>query len=186
QEDLTRTANRVNADLGGRNLRGVRRKAGHPTGIEGQVVEQLIADMQALETPTGEQFFRDGLLNIMSQPEFERTETVRHFMAAFESGRLMEGVVGDALAHEGVHVIIGNENKSDEMRQCSIVLSRYGRDGEGAGVLGIVGPTRMPYSRVISTVRYTASILEELVHAVHGAGEGSPENETRRTRNVYR
>jgi heat-inducible transcriptional repressor len=54
------------------------------------------------------------------------------------------------------------------MRQCSIVLSRYGRDGEAEGVLGIIGPTRMPYSRVISSVRYTASILEDLIHAVYG------------------
>jgi len=55
------------------------------------------------------------------------------------------------------------------MRQCSLVLSRYGRDGEAEGVLGIVGPTRMSYSRVISTVRYTAAILEDLIHAVYGS-----------------
>jgi heat-inducible transcriptional repressor len=169
QDELNRIANRVNAEMGGRNARGIKRKQGAWAGFEEQVVDQLLAEFKELETPSPDQVFRDGLLNIMSQPEFARTEKVREFLSVFESGRLLEGVVSDALAHDGVRIIIGDENKSDEMRQCSIVLSRYGRDGEAAGILGIVGPTRMPYSRVISTVRYTASILEDLIHAVYGS-----------------
>ena len=124
--------------------------------------------MREVETPTPEQIVRDGMLNIMAQPEFAQTEKVHQFMTIFESGRLLEGVLTDALASDGVRVIIGSENKSDDMRQCSLVLSRYGRDGEAEGVLGILGPTRMPYARVISTVRYTANILEDLIHAVYG------------------
>src|SRR5579883_2970843 len=168
QEDLTRVANKVNQELGGRNLRNVRRKAAGFEGFEREVVNQLQAEMREVETPTPEQIVRDGLLNIMAQPEFAQTERVRQFMNIFESGRLLEGVLTEALSSDGVHVIIGSENKSDDMRQCSMVLSRYGRDGEAEGVVGIVGPTRMPYSRVISSVRYTASILEDLVHTVYG------------------
>ncbi len=171
QEDLTRAGNHMNAELGGRNLRGIKRKQQQFMGFEEQVVDQVMAEFRELESPTADQIFRDGLLNIMSQPEFARTDKVREFMSVFESGRLLEGVIGDALAHDGVRVIIGDENKADEMQQCSIVLSRYGRDGEAAGVLGIIGPTRMPYSRVITTVRYTAMILEDLIHAVYGNGD---------------
>src|SRR5579884_3829529 len=169
QEDLTRLANRVNAELGGRNLRGIKRKLDQFEGFEREAVDQLAAEMREVETPTPEQIVRDGLLNIMAQPEFAQTERVRQFMNIFESGRLLEGVLAEALTSDGVRVIIGSENKSDDMRQCSMVLSRYGRDGEAEGVLGIVGPTRMPYSRVISTVRYTAGILEDLIHAVYGS-----------------
>ena len=169
QEDLSRVANRINAELGGRNLRGLKRKLNDYEGFEREVVDQLSAEMREVETPTPEQIVRDGMLNIMAQPEFAQTDKVRQFMAIFESGRLLEGVLTEVLTSDGVRVIIGSENKSDDMRQCSIVLSRYGRDGEAEGVLGIVGPTRMPYSRVISSVRYTASILEDLIHAVYGA-----------------
>ncbi len=168
QDDLTRVANKVNSELGGRNLRAVKRKAPQFEGFECEVVDQLMAEMREVETPTPEQIVRDGLLNIMAQPEFAQTERVRQFMNIFESGRLLEGVLTEALSSDGVHVIIGSENKSDDMRQCSMVLSRYGRDGEAEGVLGIVGPTRMLYSRVISSVRYTAAILEDLVHTVYG------------------
>ena len=169
QDDLNRLANRINAEMGGRNLRGIKRKLSQFQGFESEVVEQLAAEMREVETPTPEQIVRDGLLNIMAQPEFAQTERVRQFMALFESGRMLEGVLTDALTSDGVRVIIGSENKNDDMRQCSIVLSRYGRDGEAEGVLGILGPTRMPYSRVISTVRYTAAILQELIHAVYGS-----------------
>jgi len=169
QDDLNRVVNRINAELGGRNLRGIKRKVPAFDGFEREVVEQLAAEMREVETPTPEQIIRDGMLNIMAQPEFAQTEKVRQFMAIFESGRLLEGILAESLASDGVRVIIGSENKSDDMRQCSMVLSRYGRDGEAEGVLGIVGPTRMPYSRVISTVRYTAGILEDLIHAVYGS-----------------
>jgi heat-inducible transcriptional repressor len=169
QDDLNRVANRCNAELIGRNLRGIKRKANEFQGFEREVLDQLVAEMREVETPTPEQIVRDGLLNIMAQPEFAQTDRVRQFMNIFESGRLLEGALTEALASDGVRVIIGSENKSDDMRQCSMVLSRYGRDGEAEGVLGIVGPTRMPYSRVISTVRYTANILQDLVHQVYGS-----------------
>jgi heat-inducible transcriptional repressor len=169
QDDLNRIANRINQEYGGRNARGMRRKAEKLEGFEREVVDQLLAEMREVETPTPEQIVRDGMLYIMAQPEFAQTERVRQFMSIFESGRLLEGVLTEALASDGVRVIIGSEHKSDDMRQCSMVLSRYGRDGEAEGVLGIVGPTRMSYSRVISTVRYTAAILEDLIHAVYGA-----------------
>lgn len=168
QDDLTAVANKVNTELGGRNLRSIKRKLAQFEGFEREVVDQLLAEMREVETPTPEQIVRDGMLNIMAQPEFAQTERVRQFMNIFESGRLLEGVLTEALSSDGVRVIIGSENKSDDMRQCSMVLSRYGRDGEAEGVLGIVGPTRMPYSRVISSVRYTARILEDLVHTVYG------------------
>jgi len=169
QDDLNRVANKINAELGGRNLRGIKRKLAELPGFEREVVDQLVGEMREVETPTPEQIVRDGMLNIMAQPEFAETERVRQFMSIFESGRLLEGVLTEALASDGVRVIIGSENKSDDMRQCSLVLSRYGRDGEAEGVLGIVGPTRMSYSRVISIVRYTAGILQDLIHAVYGS-----------------
>jgi len=169
QDELNHIANKINIELGSRNVRGIKRKLDQFEGFEREAVDQLLAEMREVETPTPEQIVRDGMLNIMAQPEFAQTERVRQFMNIFESGRLLEGVLTEALTSDGVRVIIGSENKSDDMRQCSMVLSRYGRDGEAEGVLGIVGPTRMSYSRVISTVRYTASILEDLVHQVYGA-----------------
>ncbi|HLQ33225.1 MAG TPA: heat-inducible transcriptional repressor HrcA, partial [Chloroflexota bacterium] len=85
QDELNRIANKVNAELGGRNLRGIKRKLDQFQRFEREAVEQLLSEMREVETPTPEQIVRDGLLNIMAQPEFAQTERVRQFMNMFES-----------------------------------------------------------------------------------------------------
>jgi heat-inducible transcriptional repressor len=63
----------------------------------------------------------------------------------------------------GVQVLIGGEGKWEELRQCSVVLSRYGIPGQVTGMLGVFGPMRMAYSRTIPTVRFMADLLSRLV-----------------------
>ena len=71
-----------------------------------------------------------------------------------------------------MQVVIGGEHSRDEMREYSVVLSRYGVAGEVEGVLGVIGPTRMAYPRTISTVRYISSVMSDLLGELYG-GEGS-------------
>jgi heat-inducible transcriptional repressor len=54
------------------------------------------------------------------------------------------------------------------MRDMSMVLARYGVDDEIVGVLGVVGPTRMPYARAIATVQAIAAVMSDLVGELHG------------------
>jgi heat-inducible transcriptional repressor len=61
------------------------------------------------------------------------------------------------------------------MREYSVVLSRYGVAGEIAGVLGVIGPTRMPYPRTISTVRYISAVMSDLLGELYGP-EGRTSN----------
>ena len=63
----------------------------------------------------------------------------------------------------GVQVLIGGEGAMSELSQFSMVLARYGMPGVVTGMLGVLGPMRMPYGRTISTVRYIAGILSDLV-----------------------
>ena len=63
----------------------------------------------------------------------------------------------------GVQVVIGGEGAWEELRDCSIVLSRYGAPGAVTGTVGVLGPTRMAYGRSISAVRYVANLLSNLV-----------------------
>ena len=63
----------------------------------------------------------------------------------------------------GVQVLIGGEDSWEELRQCSIVLAKYGVAGQATGTLGVLGPMRMPYARTIPTVRYMADLLSGLV-----------------------
>ena len=63
----------------------------------------------------------------------------------------------------GVQVLIGGEGTWEELREYSVVLARYGSPGRATGTLGVLGPMRMPYGRTISTVRFVASLLSDLV-----------------------
>jgi len=67
----------------------------------------------------------------------------------------------------GVQVLIGGEGTYEELRECSVVLARYGHPGLATGTLGVLGPIRMPYGRTISTVRFVANLLSDLVVDLH-------------------
>jgi heat-inducible transcriptional repressor len=59
--------------------------------------------------------------------------------------------------------LIGGEGNWEELRECTMVLARYGAPGLVTGTLGVLGPMRMPYARTISTVRFVAGLLSDLV-----------------------
>jgi heat-inducible transcriptional repressor len=64
----------------------------------------------------------------------------------------------------GLQVLVGGEGGWEELRQCSLVLARYGVPGYATGSLGVVGPMRMSYAKAIPTVRYVAGLLSDFVN----------------------
>ena len=114
---------------------------------------------------TGE-VYRDGLTHVLAEPEFGETELARRALRVLEERPLLEDLLTrTVLSGEpgGVQVLIGGEGTWEELRDCSVVLARYGAPGLATGTLGILGPMRMPYGRTISTVRFVADLLSDLV-----------------------
>ena len=68
----------------------------------------------------------------------------------------------------GVQVLIGGEGQWEELRECTVVLARYGVPELVTGTLGVLGPLRMSYGRTISAVRFVAGVLSELVLDSYG------------------
>ena len=64
-------------------------------------------------------------------------------------------------------MLIGGEGTWEELRDCSVVLARYGVPGIVSGTVGVLGPMRMPYGRTISTVRFVAGLLSDLMGEMH-------------------
>ena len=62
-----------------------------------------------------------------------------------------------------MHVIIGHENMIDAMHEVSLIFAPYGEPDRALGLLGVLGPTRMPYPRAIPTVRYLSTLMNELI-----------------------
>jgi heat-inducible transcriptional repressor len=111
--------------------------------------------------------YLDGWHFIINQPEFAHSDQVMALMELTEQRGLLKVLVPSEISREGVHVIIGKENKSAAMQNCSVVICRYGLPGEATGTVGVVGPTRMPYSHTIPTVYYLSSVLTQLVAGLY-------------------
>ena len=143
-------------------------------------VEHLVGSTiaQILEQhgdPLGDVFYREGVINILEQPEYsrmgpeeERSERVRKIMEVLEQSRFLPALASQLRQSDGVQIIIGGENEWDDMKDVSLVLSRYGQEGKIGGLLGVIGPTRMQYGRAIAVVRYMTQVMNELLAEVYG------------------
>ncbi len=136
--------------------------------LELQVLDLVTKAMRQLEDQYNSDIHSDGLIEILSQPEFTQVDRVRRVVEILQSGQGLNPLISRVLSTNGVQVVIGGEHGRDEMREYSVVLSRYGVDGEVAGVLGIIGPTRMSYPRTISTVRYISAVMSDLLSDLYG------------------
>jgi len=172
QEDLSLIADKLNSDFANLGLEALRRKAAEPAttqsdALEAEIIGRVLELMTVHETRASREIYRDGLMNILQQPEFGEIERAREIVQIMEQNAALESIFSQAELGNGVQVIIGGEGKWDEIRDCSVVLSGYGLPGEAKGVLGVLGPMRMPYGRAIPAVRYVADLLNNLVHRLY-------------------
>jgi heat-inducible transcriptional repressor len=121
------------------------------------------AFQEAQEKPYGEEIFLEGTTNILDLPEFSSVEKMKALFKAFEEKYIMMKLLDSCFDNEGVQVFIGSENAFLGINNCSLVITNYKRGGQVLGALGIIGPTRMEYSKVIPLVDYTAKWLGQVL-----------------------
>jgi heat-inducible transcriptional repressor len=132
-----------------------------------RIGEGLVRTMREFDAASIDDLFSDGLLNVMAAPEFDRSEKVRSVFAALEN-RVYLGSLVEAVARAGrIQVYIGHENSPLEMQEVSLVLAPYGRIGRAIGVVGVLGPTRMPYAQAIASVEFVSGLMNELVEHLY-------------------
>jgi heat-inducible transcriptional repressor len=171
QDTLTQIANRLDDLFVGASIQLVKAGRYQVGAFEQQILDVVIRIMERVDNQVGLRLYRDGLCNILYQPEFEVPESARHVIHLFEDRTLLEELLTDMLEVGGVQVIIGGEGRWRELKEYSLVVSPYGVRGEATGALGVMGPMRMPYSRAISAVRYVASLMSDLFGDLYGAAE---------------
>ena len=133
-----------------------------------KVSEVVIDTMYRVEARRSSDVYRDGLLNILNHPEFKEREGIQQIIRALEERQLVDQIVGEALQHGGVQIIIGGKGKWEEFSDVSIVLARYGVENEVTGAMGVLGPLRMPYGRTVSVVRYMSYLMSNLISDLYG------------------
>ena len=134
-------------------------------------VTDIVAETLAHEDERSERIFREGLVNVLQAPEFADKSDARRFIEIFEEPSPIEPIIREVRLLPGVHVIIGGEGAYDTLPDVSLVLSRYGQPSHGTGILGVVGPMRMPYGRTIPIVRFMSNLMSNLVASLYGEEE---------------
>lgn len=100
-----------------------------------------------------------GQTNLMDVAEFCDVEKLKRLFDTFNQKRDILHLLDQAIRAKGVQIFIGEESGYEVLDQCSVVTSPYELSGEVVGVLGVIGPTRMPYDRVVPIVDVTAKML---------------------------
>jgi heat-inducible transcriptional repressor len=170
QADLDGVARRLDGMLRGKTTREVdavlAAQLAQPGGAEpilSQALERISRLMHEFDSAAVEEVFSEGLLNVMAEPEFERSERLRRVFSVLQDRVYMGDLVERLSTSDDVTVFIGSENSHEEMSEVSLVVASYGRSDRAVGVVGVIGPTRMAYPHAISTVRYVRGLMNELV-----------------------
>lgn len=118
---------------------------------------------KALSDPLPGEVFVEGRENILEQPEFtEDVQKLKRILRAFEEKSVIVRLLDRALDIEALQVSIGSENSLEGLPDISVVASGYHQGQSAMGSIGLIGPVRMDYSRVIPLVEYTARLLTSI------------------------
>ncbi|MDA8348220.1 MAG: heat-inducible transcriptional repressor HrcA [Pseudomonadota bacterium] len=166
-DELRRASNFLNEQLRGRSLEEVRqeilRQLSETRAHLNQVMLDAISMAQhvfASGAQTGElEYVIKGETNLMSVAELSSVERLRRLFEAFNEKRDFLHLLDHSLRAEGVQIFIGHESGYRILDDCSLVTAPYGSPASAFGVLGVIGPTRMAYERVIPIVDMTAKLL---------------------------
>jgi len=165
-EELQRISNYLNEHFAGLTLEEIRERLVHDMEVARADMDRLMGEAiemgrRALMSPPGEDedLVLSGETRLMRFQELSDVEKLRQLFEAFEQKRELLGLLDRCVRADGVRIFIGEESGYEVLGDCSVVTAPYRVDGRVVGVLGVIGPTRMAYDRVIPIVDVTARLL---------------------------
>jgi heat-inducible transcriptional repressor len=166
-EELRRAANYLNQQFGGKELNSVREHLLAQLQQTREHLNEMMMDairlaQQSLAPPATldrMEYVIAGETNLMGFAELSNVEKLRRLFEAFTQQRDILHLLDQSLKADGVQIFIGQESGYTILDDCSVVTAPYTVDKEIVGVLGVIGPTRMAYERVIPIVDITAKLL---------------------------
>ncbi len=135
-------------------------------GIHSDIVSEVIdAVAEAIKADEDLRIYTSGTNNIFRYPELADQQKASELISTFEEKQMLSGLVQETLADDantGIQVYIGNETPVSSMKDCSVVTATYELEEGMRGTIGIIGPKRMDYDKVIGTLKALQSQLDEL------------------------
>ncbi|NOY38849.1 MAG: heat-inducible transcription repressor HrcA [Nitrospirae bacterium] len=167
RNDLNRIARYLNKEFSGYTIREIRQRLLEEMARDKELCDTLISQALSLcgdvMSCYGANVFISGLTEILELPEFSDIEKIKEISRTIEDKHAVIKLIDSLANAEGVQVVIGAENTVEEMKALSIITSTYKEGDKPAGIVGIIGPTRMDYSSAISLVDVTARFLTEIL-----------------------
>lgn len=142
----------------------LKEQAGDQSDIIGEIMTALIDAVQLEDI----EVYTSGATNILKYPELRDKETASELLAAFEEKQELAELFSRSVPGDGeypIQVYIGDENSSEAMKDCSVVTATYELDDGLTGTIGIVGPKRMDYRKVMDTLKTLKAELDTVYHS---------------------
>ncbi len=162
--ELQQTANYLNSVYAGRSVSSVRASVLAELESDRELLNQGMVDAvniahRALDQKSDEDYVLSGQTNLMEFSELSEMERLKKLFEAFNHKQGVIHLLDKCQTTEGVQIFIGEESGYQAFEQCSVVTAPYTVNDQVVGVLGVIGPTRMAYEKVIPYVDVTAKLL---------------------------
>jgi len=167
REKLVRISNYLNENFAGRTLRQIRDRLLALMAEERAQMDELMGltielAQKGLEPKTDQEVLVDGTSTILGQPELADLVRVRRLLETFADKARLVRMLNECIKGEGVRVLIGEDSDLTSELDFSLVATTYGT-GQASGALGIFGPSRMEYQKVIPLVHYLGDRLSRVL-----------------------
>jgi heat-inducible transcriptional repressor len=181
QGDLDRTARYLNVEFSGKSLSAIRAEILELMREEKALYDRLLHNavllcersLEGEDGSTGDVYV-DGASNILTKPDFADAERMRELFRMFEEKSKLVKILNECVARDAsdagdVQVVIGREHAAPSMQSCALITAPYRvGGGEVAGTIGVVGPVRIEYARMMTVVNYMARLIEKMLREERG------------------
>jgi len=166
QDYLDKMTRYLSTILSGLTLVEVRNRIFEEMQKEKTAYDKLMAGAlklgeRALADTEDRELFVEGTARILDAPEFSDTQKMKKILEALEEKGFLLKLLDQSIGTSGGHIVIGTEFDQREMKDCTLVTASYGLLDFPQGTIGVIGPVRMNYSRIIPLVNFTAELLTE-------------------------
>ena len=145
---------------------------GRYSSIINPIVRYVLDLVSGGVTSGGDMRF-DGVDRLLEYPEYSDTQSLREMLGLIENNDELASLVNGADNSNDVSVYIGKESSMSALRNSSMVIKKIIVNGEVVGAIGVIGPARMDYSKVISTIRYLSDTIEGRISELEDGGQNS-------------
>lgn len=164
-KDLEMVSDVLRKKLRGLTLNQVSKTLFDEICLELKVKKPFIHDIfdfigQVLQGNESSNVYLEGTLNILKHPEFKNIEKVQSLLSLLQEKQIIKSLISHPLP-EGLTVKIGGENVYKGIQDCSLITATYSLDDQVIGAIGVLGPTRMDYSKAFSIVECITDVLSE-------------------------